>query len=145
MAPKKLISMRVSDATDEKLSDLAEELGETKSSLISRALDKFSEEIEEKKRLSEAQHTFQEYLGRNLDGYTEGDFRIVSEFVYAMRRNVGELIQRVTDLDEEYIHQYPVTPDAIINPIRKTLDMVFEALEGEIDRKRQFLRDHRGN
>jgi predicted transcriptional regulator len=56
MSPKKLISTRVSNKTDEQLNELADAQGETKAHIIARAIDQEYEKYKlEQEKLAEAE------------------------------------------------------------------------------------------
>src|SRR4030067_3799117 len=53
MIAKKLVSMRINNITDEKLTSLANEIGETKANLISMAVTYLYDKHQEEKRMKE--------------------------------------------------------------------------------------------
>lgn len=133
MAAKKLVSMRISDNIDEKLSSLAEELGESKSNMISAAVNAYYEKQQEEKRLQEEQVLFQNFICRHFNALFKypRERKLAIRLVEELRYGVNAFI--ISPFENTFYPEYENIPDAIYIPFKETMDEFLSIIKTQLE------------
>ena len=132
MTAKKLVSMRINNITDEKLTSLANEIGETKANLISMAVTYLYDKHQEEKRMKEIASQAESFLEKHFASLSSRDRISIAGLIRNMRSTLSSI-----DVDEDLVEglfraRAGDIPDAFLTPIIITLSEFLEALESRL-------------
>jgi predicted DNA-binding protein len=131
MTAKKLVSMRINEITDEKLTDLAEEIGETKANLISMAVNQLYDKYQEEKRMKEIALYAESFLEKNFASLSQKDRSFAATIVSSIRLIIDDMMDAHFETYDDS-SPYGYVPDVILTPIKKTFSEFLEALETKL-------------
>jgi len=132
VAAKKLVSMRLNNITDEKLTALADEIGETKANLISMAVTYLYDKYQEEKRMKEIASQAESFLEKHFASLSYRDRITVAGLIQNLRRTLSGIHHEEDLIEGLFAAGASYIPDAFLDPVIKTLSEFLEALEARL-------------